>query len=217
MLPSTDTTTGESQSVALRHALSRGSNNLMLRKLILLMLMSAVWLVAAALYGGESDTIPAGTKLDIRLKTKLTTKTNRSGDLFTGEILHPVLSGDVEIVHAGEAVYGHIEELRRAGRNHGATMRLVIDTIAARSGMVYKLTPEIQLLTSARDAQLGSGGRGAQGAVPEPRSPQGADLPPGGASVLRVVRYKDAILNPGAELTFLLKQSVAATKASTTK
>jgi hypothetical protein len=95
-------------------------------------------------------------------------------------------------------------------------MRLVIDTIAAHSGMVYKLSPEIQRLTSMRDAELGGAGGGAQEAVPQPRSPQGADLPPG-ARVVLVPRYKETILKPGTELTFLLKQSVAATKASTTK
>lgn len=190
---------------------------MMLRRLILLMLMSAVWLAATVVSGNESDTMPAGTKLDIRLKTKLTTKTNRRGDLFTGEILHPVLSGKVEIVPAGSAVNGHIEELRRAGGNHGASMKLVIDTITARFGIVYQLSPEIQRLTNVRDAALGGGGGGAQGVVPNPRSPQAADLPPGGAAVLLLARYKEAILNPGAELTFLLKESVAATKASTTK
>jgi len=190
---------------------------MMLRKLILLVLLAATWLAAAVVSGSEPDAIPAGTELDIRLKTKLTTKTNRKGDRFTCEIVRPILSGNVEIVPAGNAVYGHIEDLQRPGHNHGASMRLVIDTIAARFGMVYKLSPEIQRLTSVRDADLGGGGGGSQGTVQGPRFPQGANLPPGTTGVLVGVRYKEGILNPGAELTFLVEQSVTATKPPETE
>jgi hypothetical protein len=196
---------------------------MMLRNLILLVLLSAALLAAGVVTGEETDTIPAGTKLDIRLKTKLSTKHNRSGDLFTGEIEHPVLSGNVEIVPAGSAVNGHIEKVQPAGHDHRASMRLVIDTIAGRSGMVYKLSPEIQRLTVVRssgykpgDAAPGGGAPGAQGAKQAPPIPQGGDLPPG-ARVVLVPRYKEAILKPGAELTFLLKQSVTATKPPTTE
>ncbi len=102
-------------------------------------------------------------------------------------------------------------------------MRPVIDTIAGRSGMVYNLSPEIQRLTIVRssgykpgDAASGGGGPGAQGAKPAPPLPQSADLSPG-TLVLLVPHYQQSVLYPGAELTFLLKQPVVATKAPTTK
>ena len=196
---------------------------MMLRTPILLVLMSSACLAAAVVSGSEPDTIPAGTNLDIRLKTKLTTKHAKIGDLFTGEIEHPVLSGNVEIVPAGSAVNGHLEKVQAAGHDHRASMRPVIDTIAGRSGMVYKLSPEIQRLTLVRssgykpgDAAPGGGGPGAQGAKQTPPLLQGADLPPG-TRVLLVPHYQEGVLYPGAELTFLLKQSVEATRASKTK
>jgi hypothetical protein len=183
--------------------------------------MSAACLVAAVVSASEPDTIPAGTNLDIRLKTKVSTKHNRSGDLFTGEVEHAVLSGNVEIIPAGSTVNGHLEKVRPAGHDHRAGMRPVIDTIAGRSGMLYKLSPEIQRLTVVRssgykpgDTAPGGGGPAAQGAKQAPRFPQGADLPPG-TLVLLVARYQEGVLYPGAELTFLLKQPVAATKPST--
>ena len=128
---------------------TRWTNKVILRKPILLALVAAC-LAAAVVSGSEPDTIPAGTSLDIRLKAKLSTKHNRSGDLFTAEIEHAVLSGNVEIVPAGSAVNGHIEKVQPAGQDHRARMRPVIDTIAGRSGMVYKLSPEIQRFTAVR-------------------------------------------------------------------
>jgi hypothetical protein len=172
-----------------------------LRKLIPLLLM-AVACFAAVASASEQDAIPAGTKLVVKLKTKLTTKTNRKGDRFTAEIVRPISSGNVELVAAGSDVHGHIDDIQRPGHSHGATMRLVVDTIAARSGMVYALSPGIQRLTSMRDA-------GAQGTTPDSSFPQGLNAPPGFSGAAMVVHYKEIVLNPGAELTFLLKQPVA--------
>ncbi len=196
---------------------------MMVRKLIPFLLLLPALLAAGVVAGEETDTIPAGTNLDIRLKTKLTTKHAKIGDPFTGEIEHPVLSGNVEIVPTGSAVNGHLEKVQAAGRDHRASMRPVIDTIVGRSGMVYKLSPESQRLTLVRssgskpgDAAPGGGGPGAQGAKQTAALLQGADLPPG-TRVLLVPHYQEGVLYPGAELTFLLKEPVAATKAPTTK
>jgi hypothetical protein len=195
----------------------------MLKKLISFLLLVPALLAAGVAAGEETDTIPAGTNLDIRLKTKLTTKHAKMGDLFTGEIEHPVLSGNVEIVAAGSAVNGHLEKVQAAGRDHRASMRPVIDMIAGRAGMVYKLSPENQRLTLVRSsgykpggAAPGGGGPGTQAAKQAPPLLQGADLPPGTRVVL-VPHYQEGVLYPGAELTFLLKESVAATKAPTIK
>jgi hypothetical protein len=195
---------------------------MIMKRVISFLLLLPALLAAGVVAGEETDTIPAGTNLDIRLKTKLTTKHAKIGDLFTGEIEHPVLSGNVEIVPAGSAVNGHLEKVQAAGRDHGGNMRPLIDTIAGRSGMVYQLSPEIQRLTfvsfgyKSGDAAPGGAGPGAQGAKQAPPLLQGADLPPGTRVVL-VPHDRETVLYPGAELTFLLKEAVAATKAPTTK
>ena len=200
-----------------------GSDKMMMKKLIPFLLLLPALLAAGVVAGEETDTIPAGTNLDIRLKSKLTTKHAKIGAPFTGEIEHPVLSGNMEIVPAGSAVNGHLEKVQAAGRDRRASMRSVIDTIVGRSGMVYKLFPENQRLSLVRssgskpgDAAPGGGGPGAQGAKQAPPLLQGAALPPG-TRVLLVPHYQEAVLYPGAELTFVPKEPAAATEAPTTK
>src|SRR2546426_4755920 len=104
----------------------------MLGKVIVAALLSSALLPTATL-ASDADTMPAGTELNFRLITALSTKINHVGDPFSGEIDSPVFSGNAEILPTGSTVEGHIDLLQPAGRQR-AKMRLVIDSITPPPG-----------------------------------------------------------------------------------
>jgi hypothetical protein len=78
----------------------------------------------------EVLTLPAGSTLHVRLTTTLTSKTNKNGDPFTGEVTEAVRANGKEIVPEGSLVSGHVAFLKPSGRVRGvAEMRVVLDRI----------------------------------------------------------------------------------------
>lgn len=100
----------------------------------------------------NSFTIPAGTTLDVQLTSTLSTKTNQTGDLFTGKITEPIIYHGEEVVPESSVVEGHVTFIRPPGRATGkAEMRLVLDTIKTPDGQKYAIA------ASLRDAQAPQG------------------------------------------------------------
>ncbi len=93
------------------------------------------WLSASA---ADAPLIPPGTTLRVRLGTTITSKTNKLGDVFTGQLLQDVVSGNQMIVPQGSMVTGHVAYVKPAKRIKGkAQMRIVLDSIT---------TPEDQMI-----------------------------------------------------------------------
>ena len=98
----------------------------------------------------DSPAIPPGTILQVKLGTTITSKTNKPGDTFTGQVVKPVVSGNETLVPEGSMVSGHVAYLKPAGRIKAkAQMRIVLDSIT---------TPEdqnIQLSSTLEDSKGG--------------------------------------------------------------
>jgi hypothetical protein len=78
----------------------------------------------------ERISIPAGSVLHMRLTTTLTSKTNKSGDPFTGQVTQPITVDGREVVPKFSQVVGHVAFVRPSKRIKGkAEMRLVIDKV----------------------------------------------------------------------------------------
>ena len=74
--------------------------------------------------------IPAGSILHMKLTTTLTSKTNKSGDPFTGQVSQPIIVDGKEIVPKFSQVTGHVSFVKPSQRVKGkALMRLVIDKV----------------------------------------------------------------------------------------
>jgi len=150
----------------------------------------------------DSRTIPAGTKFDFRLRTKLSTKASRVGDPFTGSFEQPVLSGQDEVVPTGSTAEGHITKLRKSGHHAAGYMQLLLDSITTPHGTVYNITSTDVKLIGARGT-VQDGGKGTTRPA----------LPAGAIMIVRV-RYEEAALKPGSVLTFLVERDVTAAKAN---
>jgi len=74
--------------------------------------------------------IPAGSVLHMKLTTTLTSKTNKSGDPFTGQVSQPIVVDGKEIVPKYSQISGHVSFVKASQRVKGkALMRLVIDKV----------------------------------------------------------------------------------------
>ena len=93
--------------------------------------------------------LPAGSLLRVRLKTTLSDKTNKNGDLFTAMLYEPVTANGEDVLPAGSMVKGHVAFVKESGRVKGvAEMRLVADTITLPEGDAH-----YNLSASLDDAQ----------------------------------------------------------------
>ena len=78
----------------------------------------------------EPLSIPAGSVLHMKLTITLTSKTNKTGDPFTGEVSQPIVVDGKEIVPKFSQVVGHVSFVKPSKRIKGkALMRLVIDKV----------------------------------------------------------------------------------------
>ncbi len=85
--------------------------------------------------------VPAGSTLRIRLRTTLTSKTNQTGDTFSGEVVQPIVVDGKEVVPTGSLVDGHVAFIKAPGRIKGkAAMRIVIDHVITPDDVKYNLS-----------------------------------------------------------------------------
>lgn len=190
----------------------------------------------------DTDTfvIPAGTTLDVELTSTISTKSNQTGDLFTGKINEPIISHGEEVVPESSVVEGHITFIQPAGRVKGkAEMRLVLDTIKLPSGQKYAIAaalkdtnaanvtiknegtvvgPGKSAKSAAKEAGIGAGAGAAVGVLAA--GGQGAMYGAAAGLIVAVAHtlakhHGAAVLPAGSDVTFLVPNEVKATKTAT--
>ena len=213
--------------------------NLLVTAALALAAMLRLGLAPAA--ASDNFTIPAGTTLDVELTSTLSTKTNATGDLFTGKVTEPVFAAGAEVVPEGSVVQGHLTFVQPPGRVKGkAEMRLVLDTLKTPDGQNYALTAALQGVHGAdgvsvkgndgtvqgpgkdtkhgaAEAGIGAGAGAAVGAIAD--GGNGALYGAAIGAIVGVVHtlakhHGNAVLPPGTDMTFTVPRTVTATKAA---
>ena len=88
-----------------------------------------------------SVSIPAGTMLTIRIDQRISVKTSRAGDTFTGEVVEPVLAGDNSVlVPKGALVGGVVDVAHRRGHFKRRSLLELRLTSLTLNGTQYPLT-----------------------------------------------------------------------------
>lgn len=129
------------------------------------MVSGAVQQPAPAPVAPASLSIPAGTMLTIRINQRISVKTSRRGDKFTGEIVDPVLAGDNSVLVPKDApVGGVVAVAHRRGRFKGrSTLELRLTSLTL-NGMQYPVTTHDSVRSKKgkgkRSAALIGGGAG---------------------------------------------------------
>lgn len=84
--------------------------------------------------------IPAGTSLTIRIDQRISVKTSRAGDTFTGEMVVPVMDKDNRVlVPKGATVAGMVEVAHRRGHFKGRSLLALRLTSLTMNGKQYPL------------------------------------------------------------------------------
>jgi hypothetical protein len=116
--------------------------------------------------------LPAGTKVRVRLIQTIDTRRNRAGDRFTASLDEPLVIGDRVVVPQGASFFGQVTESKPSGRFKGrAVLALRLDSFELNG-----VTHEIRSANSARRSAGhkkhhwawiggGSGGGAAIGAI----------------------------------------------------
>jgi biopolymer transport protein ExbD len=87
-----------------------------------------------------SVTIPAGTNLAIRVDQRISVKTSRAGDTFTGEVVSPVSDADGNMrVPKGSPVGGIVDAAHKRGRFKGSSVLQLRLTSLTLNGTQYSL------------------------------------------------------------------------------
>jgi hypothetical protein len=85
-------------------------------------------------------TIPAGTTLAIRIDQRISVKTSRAGETFTGEIVEPVITSENhELIPKGALVGGVVDVSHRRGHFKGSSLLELRLTSLTMDGRKYPL------------------------------------------------------------------------------
>ncbi len=109
--------------------------------------------------------VPAGTTLSIRINQRLSVKTERAGDRFTGEVVNPVMVGNSVAIPERTHVEGVVDESHRRGHFKGRSYLELRLTSMELNGQRYMLDTADNVRTKKgkgkRTAGFTAGGAGA--------------------------------------------------------
>ena len=114
-------------------------------------------------------TIPAGTRIHVRLAQSLDTRHVRAGESFTAHLDQPVYDAGRIVIPKGIAFHGHIVEAKSSGRFKGrAHLEITLDSFTMH-GESYRIATSVNDRSSGghkkRNAILMGGGTGAGAAI----------------------------------------------------
>jgi len=128
-----------------------------MRKWIALALASLALFASLSAFAaeGETITIPAGTLLEVRLMTALSTKASQEGDPFSGRIVEPIFIGGEEVLPAGSTLEGRVTYVKDPGHVKGkAEMRLLAESITTPQDVKYTIVASLQDAQGAEGVTL---------------------------------------------------------------
>jgi len=199
--------------------------------------MAVVFPALAISADEETVTLPAGSTLQVRLMTTLSTRTNQNGDPFSGRVVEPIIYEGAEVVPAGSVLEGRVAFVKQPGRVKGVgEMRLVAETITTPEDVKFTLVAGLEDAQGAEGARvkdeegtIKGPGKSKKGAAVESGVGAGAGaavgaIGAGGSGALYGAgigaaaglihtlfkRHKDIILPQGTELTFVIERTTTA-------
>jgi hypothetical protein len=163
-------------------------------------------------------TIPAGTKLPVRLMESLSTARNQVGDRFSAVLDDALIFNGILIADKGANLSGRVLQCARSGRVKGlAEMVLDLNRLTTISGEVDILTDSLNQeakdtkkedatkvgIATAIGAAIGAIAGGGKGAAIGAGAGAGA-----GAGTVMATRGKEVELERESQLTFALRDAV---------
>jgi LssY C-terminus len=110
--------------------------------------------------GGPHRILPAGTVLNVRLKTPVASYNAKTGEFVAATMIAPVTTGDRIVVPAGTQVIGHVGRVRKVGLgllHERAILRLDFDRLIPAGGPAYDIRARVLDVDNARESVDGRG------------------------------------------------------------
>ena len=190
----------------------------------------------------DTFTIPAGTQIEARLTTTLSSKTNQEGDPFMAQMEDPIFFKGEQVIPAGSMIEGRIGFVRPPGRVKGvAEIRLVPEKITTKDGVSYAVSANLQeaqggpnvtlkdnegtlqgksgksVKTTAKDAGIGAGVGAAGGVLLDGGTGALYGMAIGAvAGTARAIlkHNKDIVVPSGTDLTFMINRPATAKRVA---
>jgi hypothetical protein len=116
--------------------------------------------------GGPDAALEKGTRIILHLNDHLSTKLSKEGDVFTADVLAPVVLRDRVLIPKGSVVAGSVSRIQRPGRFRGkAVMNLLFETVR-----VPGREPVTIVASLIRVDPEGNAGTGTEGSIRGERS-----------------------------------------------
>jgi hypothetical protein len=116
-------------------------------------------LLAAMATAQTSSPVPAGTALMVKLETTLATFSNKPGDLFQGQLIHPVVLDGRTVIPAGTKIEGRVAKVSEPRRISGRpTIKIVPETLVMAGGERFALDATLVDTNAGRDTDVNQEG-----------------------------------------------------------
>ena len=125
------------------------------------LLMSATHSVAQANSGNSSmATVPAGTRMMVRMTDAVNSNSNNRNDRFRGQLEANLMAGDTVVAPKGTAVFGRLVTANASGNTSGGELELEITDIQL-NGQMFSLVTNTASMQGDNAQNTGQTGRGA--------------------------------------------------------
>src|SRR5690349_21605117 len=103
--------------------------------------------------GASAAELPAGTPIQIRLKTKISSNASKPRDPVEAIIIAPLMSGDQIVIPWGAVMRGQIDKAEpSAAADQRARLELHFDQLAGAQGKTIKLSTKVTAVDNARES-----------------------------------------------------------------
>jgi hypothetical protein len=97
--------------------------------------------------------LPAGTPIEIRLKTKVASNASKPKDPVEAVVIKPVMSGDRYLIPYGATLRGQVEKAQpAAAADKRAVLELHFDQLSGAQGKSIKLSTKVTEVDNARES-----------------------------------------------------------------
>ena len=115
--------------------------------------MSSSSVNAASISDASAADLPAGTPIEIRLKTKIASNASKPHDAIEAVVIAPVMIGDQFVIPCGAGIRGQVDKVEPTGADdRRAELHVHFDQLAGPHGKTLKLAAKVTAVDNARES-----------------------------------------------------------------
>ncbi len=177
--------------------------------------MKSVAVLLFAAWSAGAAEVPVGTRLEIRIRTRIASNASRPHDLVDAVVIKPVMSGERFLIPYMARLQGEVESAQASDGGRRAVLRVNFHRLAGLRGSAIELSTRLVAVDNARETVDANGA--IQGiivpqAVPETLSPRvgaNADILQMANAALAGSGGAEIVYEPGVEMTVELLSPVS--------